>query len=397
MSDVRVELECWEHQIVSLEPSQAADLMRSGLVDVEQIGNLCRLVADSRVGVATGPDWEVRVRPRMSIRRLFFLLAYASDPKGWKDTMASFQEEEGLLDSIASGFAWHTLRALDAGVLRGYRQRDERLTAIRGRIRFGDQLARNATLPLPVEVTFDDYTEDIPENQIVATATDALLRIGRIPAQARMRLQKVRGLLSNVTLLVRHREVVTPAITRLNRRYENSLRLAELILRVCSIEAQRGTIAGTAFVFDLNKVFEDFVTVALSEAMTQYGGEMRSQHRDWLDHDCGIQIIPDLTWWSGGSCMGIADAKFKALEIKGVPNADAYQMLAYCTALDVPRGFLVYARDPANAPMQHLIRNSDSVIYVRTLDVEQTPETVLLQVRQLSNEIARPTSVDLSA
>ena len=131
--------------------------------------------------------------------------------------------------------------------------------------------------------------------------------------------------------------------------------------------------------FDLNKVFEDFVTVALSEAMAQYGGEMRSQHRDWLDHDCGIQIIPDLTWWSGGECMGIVDAKFKALETKGVPNADAYQMLAYCTALDVPRGFLVYARDPANAPMQHLVRNSGSVICVRTLDLEQAPEVVLIR------------------
>ena len=194
-----------------LELTQAADLARSGLVDMEQIGNLCRLVADSRVGVASGPDWEVRVRPRMSIRRLFFLLAYASDPKGWKDAMATFQEEEGLLDSIASGFAWHALRALDAGILRGYKQRDERLTAIRGRIRFGDQLARNTSLPLPVEVTFDDYTEDILENQILATATNVLLRLGRIPPQARMRLQKVRGLLSNVTLLASPREVVMPA------------------------------------------------------------------------------------------------------------------------------------------------------------------------------------------
>ena len=95
--------------------------------------------------------------------------------------------------------------------------------------------------------------------------------------------------------------------------------------------------------------------------------------------------------------MGIADAKFKALEAKGAPNADAYQMLAYCTALNVPCGFLVYARDPEQAPTQHMIRNSDCLICVRTLDVEQAPESVLNQMKQLALEVARSTSVELSA
>ena len=44
--------------------------------------------------------------------------------------------------------------------------------------------------------------------------------------------------------------------------------------------------------------------------------------------------------------VAVFDAKYK-LEgaSSGYPNADAYQMLAYCTALRRHQGFLVYAKD----------------------------------------------------
>ena len=68
-----------------------------------------------------------------------------------------------------------------------------------------------------------------------------------------------------------------PALTRLNQRYGTALRLAELILHASSIDAAKGTFGATAFVFDMNRVFEDFVTIALREAMQPYGGVVREQ------------------------------------------------------------------------------------------------------------------------
>jgi 5-methylcytosine-specific restriction enzyme subunit McrC len=41
----------------------------------------------------------------------------------------------------------------------------------------------------------------------------------------------------------------------------------------------------------------------------------------------------------------VADAKYKLEYSAGrYPNADHYQMLAYCTALEVPIAWLVYAQ-----------------------------------------------------
>ena len=347
-------------------------------------------MAKSRIGVATGSGWELRVKPKLAVPKLFFLLAYAADPDGWKDEVAEFAFEEELLGAIASGFSFHALSALERGVLRGYVRIDEQLSGIRGRVRFGDQIARSATLPLPVEVSYDDYIEDIIENRMLKTASVALLRLPRLPALARKRLLKLRAVLDGVLLIDRPREVSMPALTRLNERYGPSLRLAEMILHASSIDAPKGRLAATAFIFDMNKVFEDFVSVGLREAMQQFGGEVRAQWSGWLDHERQLGIRPDITWWSANRCHAVADAKYKALQLQGMPNADAYQMLAYCIALKLPRGFLVYANESDAVSRNHTIRNSGCVIEIRTLDVESEPELLLRQVDALAHEIANP-------
>ena len=142
--------------------------------------------------------------------------------------------------------------------------------------------------------------------------------------------------------------------------------------------------------FDLDKVFEDFVSTALKEALQPYGGEVRFQHPDRLDdHDpAALRLKHDITWWSAGRCLAVIDAKHKSIAHRTMPNADAYQMLAYCTALKQRQGFLVYAKDSGQQERRHVIRNSPYTINVRTLDIENEPEALLAQVDQLANELA---------
>ena len=180
----------WSEKLAELTHEQAAQLSSLGLVDVlaEPASSAWRLRSNSRIGVASGPGWELRVSPKLSVPKLFFLLAYAQDPNGWKDELADFDVNDDLVDAIASGFSWHALRAIEQGLLRDYVRLEERLIGIRGRIRFADQIARSGGLPFPVEVAYDDYIEDIIENRIIKSATLALLRMPRIAARARQRL-----------------------------------------------------------------------------------------------------------------------------------------------------------------------------------------------------------------
>ena len=111
--------------------------------------------------------------------QLLFLLGYATDPRGWRERTAVRPRARPLpgdrLRLRAAGRG-----RLASGSLRGYVAVDERLPALRGRVRIADQLAAPHCRFL--EITYDDYTADIPENRILA-AGELLLRCrGRVPA-----------------------------------------------------------------------------------------------------------------------------------------------------------------------------------------------------------------------
>ena len=86
------------------------------------------------------------------------------------------------------------------------------------------------------------------------------------------------------------------------------------------------------------------------------------------------------------------DAKYKAIDDGVMRHADAYQMLAYCTAYGLPRGYLVYAKDSEVEPRIHKIRNSGQEIAVATLDVEKEPEALLADVDVLADRVAQESS-----
>jgi 5-methylcytosine-specific restriction enzyme subunit McrC len=387
-----VSLRAWDDGVFSLTPEQAVAIEREELANV-LVGpseGTYRVKTGSRVGVIVGDGWEVRVNPKLAVPRLMFLLGYASDPRGWRSLVAGFKREDALFEAIASGFSWHAWWAIERGLLRGYVAREERALTLRGRVLFAQQIARGGGLPLPVDVAFDDYTEDILENKILKSAALLLLRLPRVPRDARRRLQRVRAALELVEPLLDSRRFRLPDQTRLNLGYLPALRLAELILRAASTSDKAGEYRSTTFVFDMNKVFEDFVTAAFREAMRPHGGTVRSQlQSQWLDRERRLALRPDLSWWDKSSCLALLDAKYKAIDSGVMPSGDAYQMLAYLIAFGLRRGYLVYARDSGEESRCHSIRNIDREIVVRAIDIEQEPEVVLAQVRDLAADVAR--------
>jgi 5-methylcytosine-specific restriction enzyme subunit McrC len=160
-------------------------------------------------------------------------------------------------------------------------------------------------------------------------------------------------------------------------------------LHASSIDAAKGPLAAAAFVFDMNKVFEDFVTTAFTESMAKHGGIVRPQVEEFsLDIDSRLRLKPDLSWWEGDWCRAILDAKYKAIGDGVMRHDDAYQMLAYCTAYDLPRGYLVYARDSGEEWRTHTVRNAGCEIVVAAVDVENEPEYVLAEIDVLADEVA---------
>ncbi len=178
--------------------------------------------------------------------------------------------------------------------------------------------------------------------------------------------------------------------SRLNARYHDALRLAELVLRGASVEHRPGKVTVPGFLFDLARVFEDFVTAALADELAERGdhrGSRPAPADHHLDERGSVRLTPDFVVHTGdGTPVGVADTKYKAERPSGYPNADLYQMLAYCTALNLPEGHLVYAKGEA-PHAAHRVRNAGITIHQHALDLDQPPAALLDDVRTLARRL----------
>ena len=213
-------------------------------------------------------DLDVIVRPKIPVDRVMFLITYAMDPKGWRDHTIDLAPDDDVLEAVALTFARRTHQAIGRGLLRGYRRREEALNTVRGRIRFGDQIGRRFGLPLPIEVSCNEYTEDIEQNRLLKTAIDILAHTLIRSDATRRELRGLQPAFDMVRLGTYARGAV-PEIryTRLDEHYRPAVELARLIIENSSLELFAGKVAGAAFLINMNRVFEQFLYVALGEAL----------------------------------------------------------------------------------------------------------------------------------
>ena len=346
----------------------------------------------STVGAITVADLSVRIRPKVAIPQLLSLACYAIDKHvRFKRPDFKFPENSALSDALALAIGREARRAFSRGLLHGYVTREEVLTSPRGRIRFGEQIRRRPGILLPIEVRHDEYTDDILANRLVKAAAERLSRAALRSTRARDELRWTVSMLDGVSSCEWPRDHVPDvAFDRLNKHYRNVIALSRLVLRRGEFELQgnrnRGVHA-SGFLMNMNSVFEEFVTVALREAL---GLPVRSFGKCLtcsLDTQARLRLEPDLVWRHAGRCVFVGDTKYKNAT-GGIPSDDIYQMLAYVTSLDLPGGLLIYAEGETE-PFSYTVRHSGKQLEVTTLGLDGSLEDVLERVSVIAKHVRR--------
>ncbi len=343
----------------------------------------------STVGAVEIGDVSLFIEPKIGISQLLSLACYAVGKVKFQDIDVDLKKERLLTEALALALSNAARRAFGRGLLHGYLVEEEALQTVRGRIRFNDQIRRRFGIPLPVEVRYDEFTDDIKENRLVKAA---VARLGGL----RLRSQKARtglgwawAMLDNVSLVdYRPKDVPEVKFDRLNEHYKWVVALARLILRHGAFESGRGEVRAQGFLMDMNVVFQEFLTVALREELGVSESVFKERYIDELDEEKRIRLKPDLVWREGSSYRFIGDAKYKLINDKRFPNADMYQMLAYLTASGLSSGMLIYVKDEAEE-ISYRVRNSGKELHVATLDLSGSLDDILERVKGLGSRIKR--------
>ena len=393
----RIDLQEYETREYSLSAAQHDDLKAAlPSLTVERVRGedaTYHLTPGSTVGAVEIGDLSVLIRPKIGIPQLLSLACYAMGVfREQKERLFDFEEEaETPPDTLALALATAARRAFSRGLLHGYRTEEEALHTVRGRIRFADQTRKRFGIPLPIEVRYDEFTDDIKENRLVKAAALRLGGMSLRSQRARRDLGGIAAVLENVSPVdFAPKNVPEVRFDRLNEHYRQVVGLSRLILRHSAFESHRGKVRATGFLMDMNTLFQEFMTVALCEALGASEHVFLEENIPTLDdngEDNGkVRLKPDLTWWQGSDCVFVGDAKYKLIEDKRVPNADLYQLLAYVTALDLPGGMLIYAQGEAE-PATYQVRNSEKRLEVAALDLRDTLVEVLKRVECIADRI----------
>lgn len=366
--------------------------------------NFYRLRPGSIVGALDLDGVSLSIEPKVTIQRLLYLAAYAAGDVELRDESFPFKRVEDITlpDAWARMLGTTAADAFARGLWHDYRVEEEALHTVRGRIMVAEQIRRRFDMPLPVEVRYDEYTEDILANRLIKAAARLLRGMRLSDPQAREGLRHIDATLENVTP-VRYPPHDVPKVkfTRLNDHYKEAVAIARLVLQHWFHEAARAeddgtTVRAPGFLMNMNDVFQQFVTRKLREVLGESERTLRSDDEPvgTLDEDGRANLKPDISLWKNNTCIFVGDVKYKDLESRrenrvwDIPSADLYQALAYATALGLPGALLIYAKGRSDRdPPSYRVKCAGKRLELVTVDLDGEIEAIDESIAKVAKRV----------
>ena len=365
----------YEERIVEvLDPEIAQKIQRTGIVELSRkVSGEFVIKADSKVGFISVQGVQVNVAPRFPFYNIFYFLGLLEEMK-LDSERVQISESNDFLTVLFQSFIHSVASSTRKGLISGYVNREVSLQVLRGRIDFSRQVKRSPGNYFPFEVTFDDFVDDVPENQILKKALRISLKYG---LQNRSLRNQAQNLLFNFKDVSEISQVPTWNKSRLNSHYWNALRLAELIIGGNGFHETTGDIQINGFSIDMYKVFEDFVAKQLAERINSSDDLVATQRSLSLDIGGIYREKPDVIWYRKGKPFQVLDTKYKQPEGETQQRDslnDLRQVISYASLLGLKEAHIVYG--VAGNARSIETRQEGITVYTHGLDLGGTPSQI---------------------
>jgi len=293
-------------------------------------------------GVIKTDNLIIEINPKIGLENLFYLINYCYDiPVQFTEHVPLLLSEE-IFNYYVYLFAKAVKEIISKGIYKKYLDITDSTIYIKGRLLIEKNIRQQNGLQLKNICRFDEFSEDIPENQILKYILQKLIKIiedkniNKLLRYCLVYLKDIRDL-----KIITGDDFNNIIFTRLNNNHRYPLKLAKLFLDNFFIKDAIGNSRVSSFLVDMNKLFEIFVFKALEERFEDSEYEVKYQRRHSLDDERIINIYPDIMVFKNNKPFSVIDTKYKLLK-KGEYNiSDIYQMITYCKKLNLSEGLIV--------------------------------------------------------
>jgi 5-methylcytosine-specific restriction enzyme subunit McrC len=299
------------------------------------------------------------IKTKQATANLLRMLAYASElPVREYELAPLMRQTDNWFEILTRLFATHLREEWQRGAYRTYRTVEDNCQVLKGKWRIAQQLKKPERKHL-VFVAYDEFSADNRLNRVFRFVVERLWKLTR-DYDNRQMLGELRQWMEEVTLVpnVTAQTANPSQLTRLNERYRPLLNLARVFLDGGALQMAVGDLTTFAFVFDMNQLFEKFITgfvhrhsldilsdeLKACDFLPQSRGASRYLAK--RDEKTVFQTKPDIAFRNGEHFPLLVDTKYKRLDERdrklGVSQADFYQMHAYAHRYACSRVLLLY-------------------------------------------------------
>ena len=270
-----------------------------------------------------------------------------------------------LLEVFAIMFLDEVERLIKRGIKSDYVVREENRTFLKGKLLFGENLKRNFAHKERFFTASDEFIADIAPNRLLVSTILFLSAQGFSPRTSG-RISQARFIFADISPSKSiDKDFAMCPSSRHYKDYELLLAWCEIFLRRKSFMPYQGGDKAFALLFDMNKLFENFVAWHLKRACGNERVIKAQESHKYLLQIGGVskfQIKPDIVCRKsdsgGNNVVFIADTKWKILESSesnnyGISQSDLYQMFAYLAKYQCTKGYLIYPKIADNESIKH--------------------------------------------
>lgn len=299
--------------------------------------------AKQYVGIIRIGDTIIKINPKIKLESLFRLLNYCYEiPTQFKEKIDLSLSEE-IFNYYIYIFAALVKKLINRGIHKKYLWKEEKLIYLKGRVSIIKNIRENISKPLLNFCSFEEFNENILENIIIKQTLRKLIRIVtdnellKLLRHDYLYLQDIEE--SQITSIKDFERI---SFNRLNENYREPLNLAKFFYENLFIKDEIGKSSVSAFLIDMNKLFENYLYKKLLEYFKDYPINIFYQKNFSFDDNRILSINPDILFYKDNILKIIMDAKYKIIENNNISQADIYQMISYCTKLGVKNCILVF-------------------------------------------------------
>lgn len=348
--------------------------------------------AKSWVGIIKYKKYQFQILPKLIcnlhdnqyiLNNLIYMLSYTKklDIK-MSETTKLCATKNPFIEVLIREYAKSLFNCLKRTTPKKYEREEDNLNYLKGKIKFTENIRYNVINPTKFYCEYDEFSENNKLNQLFLFVSTCLYNISN-DCFNKKTLKFIMNYFNDINFVQFDKfNIKKIKLSKNQELFKKSFNLAKMFLENSSIDLSKNKFENITLVWDMNKLFEEFIYEILKKNEKILNCRVYAQKgRKLLVGDTNkkrntyVDILIEIN-----NKKVVLDTKYKKLEtINDFSNTDVFQVSTYCLLHKANHAILLYPQWTDKKPDKEFFLNTDNFkelgrykIYFKTINLKHT-------------------------